>query len=64
LRIESVKGEQKAIETHRWVGARVRKTMQDMGNTLPENLPAAASIKKLASAKAREIKRPKSGNER
>lgn len=37
--------------------------MKDMGNTLPENLPAEPSIKKLAASKAREAKRLQPKNE-
>jgi DNA-damage-inducible protein D len=63
LRIEAIKGEQKAINTHYEVGKKVRQTMKEMKTTLPENLPAAPSIKKLAAAKAREAKRLQSGHE-
>ena len=63
LRIDGIKGEQNAINTHERVGKKIRKTMMEMGNTLPENLPAEPSIKKLAAAKAREVKRLQSNNE-
>jgi hypothetical protein len=38
------------------VGAKVRKTIQELGGTMPENLPPAESIKKL---EARKRKQPK-----
>jgi len=63
LRIEAIKGEQRAIDAHYAVGNKVRQTMKDMKTTLPENLPAAPSIKKLAAAKAREAKKLRSSNE-
>ena len=56
LRIDGIRGEQKAINTHYSVGKKVRETMADLGNTMPENLPPAPSIKKLAAAKDREAK--------
>lgn len=56
LRIEGIKGEQKAINTHHLVGRRVRKAIQDIGGTMPEHLPAAPSIKKLAAKRAKALK--------
>ena len=47
LRRENIKGKQKANQTHYEVGKKVRKTIQELGGTMPENLPAAESIKKL-----------------
>lgn len=47
LKREDVKGKQKANQTHLEVGKKVRKTIQDLGGTMPENLPVADSIKKL-----------------
>jgi len=47
LRREKIKGKQKANQTHFEVGKKVRKTIQELGSTMPENLPVADSIKKL-----------------
>lgn len=47
LRREDIKGKYKANQTHFEVGAKVRKTIEDIGGTMPENLPVADSIKKL-----------------
>ena len=47
LRRENIKGKQKANKTHYEVGKKVRKTIEEPGGTMPENLPAADSIKKL-----------------
>ena len=59
LRAENIKGEQKAIETHYEVGKRVRQAIEEIGGTMPEKLPTAPSIKKLAAAKAKEAKKLK-----
>lgn len=56
LRIEGIKGEQRAIDTHFSVGKRVRQAIKDIGGTMPELLPAEPSIKKLAAKKARVLK--------
>jgi DNA-damage-inducible protein D len=47
LRRENIKGKQKANATHYEVGKKVRKTIEELGGTMPENLPATESIKKL-----------------
>jgi DNA-damage-inducible protein D len=47
LKRENIKGKQKANKTHFEVGKKVRKTIQELGGTMPENLPVADSIKKL-----------------
>lgn len=47
LKRENIKGKQKANQTHFEVGKKVRKTIQELGGTMPENLPKAGSIKKL-----------------
>jgi DNA-damage-inducible protein D len=47
LKRENIKGKQKANQTHFEVGKKVRKTIQELGGTMPENLPVAGSIKKL-----------------
>lgn len=51
LRRDNVKSKQKANETHFEVGRKVRQTIQELGGTMPENLPAPEkSIKQLESA--------------
>jgi DNA-damage-inducible protein D len=39
LRRDSIKGKQNANQTHFAVGAKVRQTIEDLGGTMPENLP-------------------------
>lgn len=51
LNREGIKGEQQAIQMHHSVGAAVRKTIEKIGGTMPENLPKAPSIKRLKSKK-------------
>ena len=58
LRRENIKGKQpdfalrassdaEANQTHFEVGKKVRKTITELGGTMPENLPSAESIKKI-----------------
>jgi DNA-damage-inducible protein D len=47
LKRENIKGKQKTNQTHFEVGKKVRKTILELGGTMPENLPNADSIKKL-----------------
>lgn len=57
LRREDVKGKQRANLTHFEVGKKVRQTIKDLGGTMPENLPAADSIKRIENkAKPKAIK--------
>lgn len=48
LKRENIKGKYKANQTHFEVGKKVRKTIQEIGGTMPEHLPVANSIKKLS----------------
>jgi DNA-damage-inducible protein D len=47
LKRENIKGKYKANKTHYEVGKKVRKTIKELGGTMPENLPSSDSIKKL-----------------
>jgi DNA-damage-inducible protein D len=47
LKREKIKGKQRANQTHYEVGKKVRSTIQELGGTMPENLPVADSVKKL-----------------
>ena len=55
LRRDAIQGKENANQTHYEVGQKVRKTIEDIGGSMPEDLPAADSIKKLEKAKARLI---------
>ena len=54
---DNVSGEANAINTHFAVGVLVRRTIQEIGGTMPEKLPAEFSIKKLAAAKVKAEKK-------
>jgi DNA-damage-inducible protein D len=47
LRIENIRGKQQANQTHFEVGSKVRKTIKEIGGTMPENLPVAENIKSV-----------------
>lgn len=51
LRRDNIKGKKQANKTHFDIGEKVRKTIEDIGGTMPEDLPVADSIKKLEKAK-------------
>lgn len=61
LRREQVRGKTQANQTHYEVGRKVRKTIKELGGTMPENLPKPdASIKQIESAKKKlENKKPR-----
>jgi len=46
LRREEILGENKANKTHFEVGKKVRRTIRELGGTMPEKLPAAENIKR------------------
>lgn len=50
LKRENIKGKHKANQTHFEVGKKVRKTIQELGGEMPENLPKADSIKRIEKA--------------
>ena len=47
LKREKIKGKQKANQTHYEVGKKVRKTIEEIGGEMPENLPVEDNIKKI-----------------
>ena len=47
LRKDKIKGKEKANSTHYEVGKKVRQTIQELGGTMPENLPIEKSIKQI-----------------
>lgn len=60
LKRDNIKGKQQANKTHYEIGKKVRKTIEDIGGTMPENLPVADSVKKLEKANApKPLKTPK-----
>ncbi|KAA6328548.1 hypothetical protein EZS27_022569 [termite gut metagenome] len=47
LRRDEVKWKKKAYQMHYEVGTTVRRTIEELGGVMPENLPAVESIKKI-----------------
>lgn len=56
LRREKITGKEKANRAHQEVGAKVRQTIQELGGTMPEDLPPAENIKQLESKPAKTLK--------
>jgi DNA-damage-inducible protein D len=59
LKRENIKGKQNANKTHYEVGKKVRKTIEEIGGDMPENLPVADSIRKIEKAKEPRQLNPK-----
>ncbi len=58
LRREEIKGKVRANQTHYNVGRKVRQTIKEIGGTMPEELPAADSIKRIESkTKTKQLKK-------
>lgn len=66
LKREGTYGEQKANLAHYEVGQKVRKTIRELGGTMPENLPAADGIgrakTRIKSADKKKLKDTKDEN--
>jgi DNA-damage-inducible protein D len=59
IRREKIIGKERANQTHREVGTKVRQTIMDLGGAMPEHLPSAENIKKLQTKNQKELKRNK-----
>ncbi len=60
LRRENIKGKEEANQTHYEVGGQVRKTIKDLGGTMPEELPTPeSSIKTLEKSKRKTLETKK-----
>ncbi len=57
LRRESTIGQAKAIQTHHEIGKTVRKAIEEIGGTMPEELEPEPSLKPLLDAKRRKQKK-------
>jgi DNA-damage-inducible protein D len=55
LRRENIKGKPQANQTHYEVGKKVRQTIEELGGTMPENLPVEDSILKLERKEKKKI---------
>lgn len=56
LRRENVGNKEQANRIHSEVGRKVRKTIHELGGTMPEHLPVAESIKKVESREKKRLK--------
>lgn len=57
LRRDNVQGKNQANHTHFIVGAKVRKTIEELGGTMPENLPVPdKSVKKIELEQRKQLK--------
>ena len=56
LRRENVRNKDQANRIHEAVGRTVRRTIRELGGTMPENLPVAENIKKVESREKKRIK--------
>lgn len=59
LRRENVKGKHKANQTHYEVGKKVRETIEELGGTMPEDLPTEKSIKSIENAETKKLNQSK-----
>jgi len=55
IRRDRAKGKSEANKAHREVGAKVRQTIRELGGTMPEDLPAVESIKRIETQKRKQI---------
>jgi DNA-damage-inducible protein D len=58
LKHEKTKGGDRAESVHNEVGRKVRDAIRNIGGTLPENLPAEPSLKKLAWTRKQRLLDP------
>jgi DNA-damage-inducible protein D len=60
LRRDQVEGKEAANTVHYQAGVVVRRAIAELGGTMPEDLPAVESIKKLERAEKKKLNPPKS----
>lgn len=63
LRKDKINDKAQANRVHKEVGKRVRKTIKDIGGTMPENLPVVESIKKLERKERKHQSPPDTDNQ-
>lgn len=59
LKRENIKGKANANRTHYNVGLKVRQTIQELGGTMPEDLPSVESIKTIENKQRKLIEKEK-----
>jgi DNA-damage-inducible protein D len=55
LKRENIRGKHKTNQAHYEVGKKVRQTIKELGGTMPEDLPAEVSIKKIEMKKQKAV---------
>ncbi len=60
MKMDNVQGQPAADATHFDVGSKVRSTIQQIGGTMPEDLPAEEHIQDLVKRKIGQLSKPKS----
>lgn len=55
LKRDKIKGKQNANKTHFEIGKKVRKTIEEIGGTMPENLPSESSIKTIEQKESKGL---------
>lgn len=57
LRKDNIQNEKEANKAHYEVGSKIRKTIKELGGTMPEDLPTPKkSLKQLEKEKNKELK--------
>jgi len=56
LRREGITSKEAANQVHNEVGKKVRQTIRELGGTMPENLPVAENLNKVASREKKRLK--------
>lgn len=59
LRRENILGKRNANKAHFEVGKKVRKTIEELGGTMPEDLPAVESVKTIEKQQNKKLNAPK-----
>lgn len=59
LRRENIQGKQNANKAHFEVGKKVRKTIEEIGGAMPEDLPAVDSVKIIEKQQNKKLDAPK-----
>lgn len=63
IRREKIQGKEEANNTHYQVGKKVRQTIEELGGTMPEDLPTPTqSIKQLRSHKQKQLAQDEQGS--
>ena len=55
IKRENIKGKKNANLAHYQVGKKVRKTIEELGGTMPEDLPVAPNIKRIEKAEIKKL---------